>query len=117
MKKFKIAPGLGEESQTDEFFVDAAGKAWPIYSKIIDFGVGPNAAAKSLAHNIANLKADGHFKISHAQFTKAATAPVILDGAALVGTLTLTNVVLTATADLTTFSGGRATIEYTKTTD
>ncbi len=116
MKTFKVAPGLGEVSTTDKYYVDAAGKAWPIYQKTIDFGAGPNATGKSVAHNIANLKADGHFKVQHAQFVKAATAPVVLDGAALVGTITLTDVVLTSTANLTTFTG-RATIEYTLTTD
>lgn len=114
MKTFKVAPGLGEVSTTDKYFVDSAGVAWPIYQKIIDFGAGPNATGKSVAHSIANLKADGHFKISHAQFVKAATAPVIMDGAALVGTMTLTDVVLTSTANLTTYTG-RAVIEYTLT--
>jgi hypothetical protein len=117
MRDFKIAPGLGEESTTDSFYVDAAGKAWPIYSKVIDFGAGPNATAKNVLHGITNLKADGHFKIRHAQFVKAATAPVVMDGAALVGIFPdLTNVRLTSTADLTTYTG-RAVIEYTKTTD
>jgi hypothetical protein len=117
MKTFKVSMALGQESTTDGWFVDAAGKAWPIYAKLIDFGAGPNAAAKNVAHGIANLKADGHFKIEHAQFVKAATAPVVLDGAALVGTFPdLLNVRLTSTADLTTYTG-RALITYTKTTD
>lgn len=109
---------VGEEGLTGRFFVDAAGKAWPIYKKIIDFGAGPNAGAKTVAHGVANLKVDGHHKIVHAQFTKAATAPVVLDGAALVGSFpSLTEVRLTSTADLTTYTLGRAEIEYTKTTD
>lgn len=115
MEEYKIAPGLGEESLTNRFFVDSAGASFRIYKKIIDMGAGANAGAKSVAHGITSLKADGHFKISDAYFTKAAVAPVIMDGAALVGTLTLANVVLTSTADLTTYSG-RAVIEYTKTT-
>lgn len=115
MKTFKVSPGLGEVSTTDKYFVDAAGVSWPIYQKIIDFGAGPNAGAKNVAHGIANLKADGHFKIQHAQFVKAATAPVVLDGAALVGIFPdLLNVRLTSTADLTTYTG-RAIIEYTVT--
>lgn len=114
---YKIFQGLGQESTTGMHYIDAAGKAWPIYSKIIDFGAGPNAAAKNVAHGVANIKADGHWKIRHAQFVKAATAPVILDGAALVGTFPdLVNVRLTSTADLTTYTG-RAIIEYCKTTD
>ncbi len=118
MKTFKVSPGLGEVSTTDKYFVDAAGKAWPIYQKIIDFGAGPNATTKDVAHGIANLKVDGHFKIQHAQFTKAATAPVVMDGAALIGSFpSLTEVRLAATANLTTFSGGRAIIEYCITTD
>jgi hypothetical protein len=115
MRDYKIAPALGDESTTDSWYVDAAGVAWPIYSKVIDFGAGPNATSKNVAHGITSLKADGHFKIRHAQFVKAATAPVILDGAALVGIFPdLTNVRLTSTADLTTYTG-RAVIEYTKT--
>lgn len=117
MKDYKVAPGLGEESTTDSFFVDSTGKPWTIFSKVIDFGAGPNAGAKNVAHGVANLKADGHFRIRHAQFVKAATAPVILDGAALVGIFPdLTNVRLTSTADLTTYTG-RAIIEYCKTTN
>jgi hypothetical protein len=117
MKDFKVAPGLGDVSTTDGFYVDAAGKSWPIYSKVIDFGAGPNAGAKNVLHGIANLKADGHFRIRHAQFVKAATAPVVLDGAALVGTFPdLLNVRLTSTADLTTYTG-RAIIEYNISTD
>lgn len=116
MKTFKVAPGLGEESTTDKVYVDAAGVAWKIFQKIIDFGAGPNATGKSVNHDIANLKADGHFKVQHAQFVKAATAPVVMDGAALIGTITLTQVTLTATANLTTYTG-RAIIEYCKTTE
>lgn len=117
MENTKPFQAVGEEARTEKFFVDAAGKPWPIYTKIIDMGAGPNAGAKSVAHGVANIKFDGHFKIAHGQFTKAATAPVVMDGAALIGTLTTTNVVLTSTADLTTYSLGRAYIEYTKTTD
>jgi len=112
---YTLTPALGLEVLTDEYYVDAAGATWPIYQKIIDFGAGPNATSKDVAHNIVNLKADGHFKISHAQFVKAATAPVVLDGAALVGSFpNLTQVRLTATANLSTFTG-RAVIEYNKT--
>jgi hypothetical protein len=112
---YTLTPGLGLETLTDEYYVDPAGATWPIYQKIIDFGAGPNATFKDVAHNITNLKADGHFKISHAQFVKAATAPVVLDGAALIGSFpTLTQVRLAATANLTTYTG-RAVIEYTKT--
>lgn len=115
MKDYKVAPKLGEESTTDTWFTDSQGVSWQIYSKVIDFGAGPNATSKNVAHGISLLKADGHFKIRHAQFHKAATAPVILDGAALVGTFPdLTNVRLTSTADLTTYAGF-AIIEYTKT--
>lgn len=116
-KSFKQLQKLGEAAQTGKFFVDAAGKPWPIYQKIIDFGAGPNAAAKDVAHGIVNLKADGHFCITSAFFNKAATAPVVMDGAALVGVFPdLVNVRLTSTANLTTYTG-RAVIEYTLTTD
>jgi hypothetical protein len=114
MKDYKVAPKLGDESTTDSWFTDSQGVSWPIYSKVIDFGVGPNATGKSVNHDIANLKADGWFRIRHAQFHKAATAPVILDGAALVGVITLTQVTLTATANLSTYAGF-AVIEYCKT--
>lgn len=107
---------LGEEQRTGRFFTDSTGKAWPIYSKKIDFAAGPNAGADSVAHGVASIKLDGWLRIVHAQFTKAATAPVLLDGAALIGTMTTTDVVLTSTGNLTTYAGF-AVIEYNKTTD
>src|SRR6478609_480174 len=105
MKKFKISMALGEESTTDEFFVDSNGKAWPVYTKLIDLGAGPNATSKSVNHSVANLKADGHFRVAHAQFVKAATAPVVLGSTALYASLSLTQITVTAAADLTTFAG------------
>lgn len=117
MDVFYKAMALGVEAITDNTFVDAAGKQWPIYRKVIDMGAGPNAGADSVAHGVVNIKLDGHLRVLHGQYTKAATAPVLMDGAALIGTMTTTNVVLTSTADLTTYTGGRAIIEYCKTTD
>jgi hypothetical protein len=115
-KTFKQFQKLGEESETGTFYVDAAGKAWPIYQKIIDMGAGPNAGADSVAYAAADIvKADGHFK-AHAYYTKAATAPVIADGAALIVTMSLTNVIATSTGDLTTYAG-RAIVEYCKAAD
>jgi citrate lyase alpha subunit len=116
MEVFKKTQKVGEESVTSEVFVDANGKAWPIYKKIIDMGAGPNAAADSVAYAAADIvKADGYFK-AHGFYTKAATAPVIADGAALIVTMTLTNVVLTSTADLTAYTG-RAEVYYCKAAD
>lgn len=106
--------GVGEETTTDGFFQDAAGGLFPIYAKVIDLGAGPNATSKSVNHSISNLKADGHFAVRSCTFVKAATAPVVNDGAALVTTLSLTQVTVTATANLSTFTG-RAIIEYCKT--
>ncbi len=114
-KTFKTFQKVGEESETGAYFVDATGKAYPIYQKIIDMGAGPNAGADTVAHGVASMLATGHFK-AYGYYTKAATAPVISDGAALVVTLTLTNVVATSTADLTTYAG-RMVIEYCKSTD
>jgi hypothetical protein len=116
MDVFKPFQKVGEESRTSEFFVDANGKPWPIYKKIIDMGAGPNAGADSVAYAAADVvKVDGYFR-AHGFYTKAATAPVIADGAALIATMTLTNVVLTSTADLTTYAG-RAEVYYCKAAD
>jgi hypothetical protein len=113
---FKKFPAVGEESQTDKVFMDSAGKAWPIYQKIVDMGAGPNAGADSVAYAAASVvKADGHFH-AYGYYTKAATAPVITGSAALTVTMTLTNVVLTSTGDLTTYAG-RAVVEYCKAAD
>jgi hypothetical protein len=107
---------LGEEMDTGRFYVDSAGKAWPIYTKRIDMGAGPNAAADSVAYAAGGIVlATGWFK-AWALYKKAATAPVIADGAALIVTMTLTNVVCTSTADLTTFTG-EAWVEYCKAAD
>jgi hypothetical protein len=116
-KTFNIAPALGVESDTGLFFVDSAGKAWPIYQKIIDMGPGPAAAAAdSVAYAAGGVvKADGHFR-AYGYYTKAATAPVITGSAALAITMTLTNVIMTPTADMTTYQG-RVVVEYCKAAD
>lgn len=115
MKTFKVFRALGDEARTDSYWSDAAGKNWPIYSKLIDFGAGPNATGKAVAHGVS-LNLEGFVKVNHAQFVKAATAPVVLDGAALIATVDATNVTLTATANLTTYTGW-AELLFTKSTD
>lgn len=115
---FKQFQKVGEEAMTGLFYTDANNKSWPIYMKIIDFGAGPNAGAKSVAHGVANLKMDADFDLE-GRFVKLATAPVIAGkSAALTINMhaDMAQITMTSTGDLTTYTG-RAYFWYCKTTD
>ncbi len=117
MKDFKVAPAPGEESTTDKFWVDSAGKQWPIYSKIITIGAMPNATTKNTAHLIAAPKLNGHFKCRSLRSDNGTNQWDELAGSAVAVSITATNLVLVSTADLSSHLRGEAVIEYCKTTD
>lgn len=119
MKDYKIAPGLTEESTTDEYFVDAAGKAWPIYSKVLAISALPNATSGNVAHGVATIKLDGHFFVrSLVAFAGAAgvTSRSNKDSLGLSYGFDGTNVIIASTANLSA-QAGQMIIEYNKTTD
>jgi hypothetical protein len=108
---------LGEEQETGRFWQDSTGKNWPIYSKRIDVGAMPNAAAKNVAHNIAALKLNGHFKCVSLRSDNAVNVFDETIGLSTVVSATAANLVITTATDLSTHLRGEAVIEYCKTTD
>lgn len=119
MKDFKVNAAIGEESQTDQFFVDAAGVKWPIYSKKLAVAALGATAAVNVAHGITAPKLDGHLRVRSltcSSGTAGATARTNENSAGISFSFTSTNLVITDTADLSAQSG-QVTIEYCKTTD
>jgi hypothetical protein len=119
MKDFKVSAAVGEESTTDGWFRDAAGKSWPIYSKVINVPALPNATTTNYAHGVATIKLDGHFKVrslTASSGTGGATARTNKNSAGLSFTFDGTNVSITAAANLSA-QAGQIIIEYCKTTD
>lgn len=117
MKDFKLNLALAEETRTSKNWQDSAGKLWPIYAKRIDVGAMPNAATKNVAHNIAAIKLDGHFKVRHLRSDNAVNMFDELVGLSTVLSVTAANFVITTATDLSTHLRGDAVIEYCKTTD
>lgn len=108
---------LATEARTGHFWLDAAGKYWPIYAKRLDVGALPNATTKNTAHGITALKLDGHFKVRRLRADNATNVWDELTGVEVLCSCTVTNFVMVSTADLSTHLRGDATIEYCKTTD
>lgn len=116
MKDYKISPGVGEESTTDEYFVDANGVAFPIFSKVLATGALPNATSGNVAHGVSNIKLDGHFFVRALNAwsgTAGATARTNKDSAGMSFSFDGTNVIITTTANLSAQSG-QMIIEYCK---
>lgn len=120
MKTFKVLVPETVESRTDQFFLDHAGVAWPIYVKRLAIPAMANAGAQDIAHGVADIKLNGHFNVQALNASNAGntlrvglndirvTSIVLKDAVAI----TITN-----TADLTLYVNGHVLIEYTKTTD
>jgi hypothetical protein len=117
MKDFKVAPAQGEESTTDEVYVDAAGKAWPVYTKRILIGAMPNATTKNTLHTISNIKLDGGFRCLSLTSDNGTNSWDERCGSNVAVSVTTTNLVVVSTADLSTHLRGLAVIAYCKTTD
>jgi hypothetical protein len=120
MKHFNPFLANGKETRTDGFYVDAAGKAWPIYAKRIAIPALANAGGLDFAHGVPTIKLNGHFKPVSLEVSNAGntlrtnlydiriTSVVLKD---------VTNVTVVNTADLTLYVNGSMVIEYCKTTD
>jgi hypothetical protein len=120
MKVYKQFLANGSESRTDQFYVDANGKAWPIYVKRLAIPALANAGSIAVAHGVATIKLNGHFKCQSLEVSNAGntlrcglhdirlTSVVLTDA---------TNIGVTNTADLSLYVNGSMVIEYCKTTD
>lgn len=93
----------------------------PIYKKTIDFGALPNASAKSVVHNIANL--DHFVKVEGIAWTatKPAVSLPFASPNQLVGAISLlatsTGIDISTGNDRREFANCYITLWYTKTTD
>lgn len=120
MKIFKIFLAEGGESKTDAFYVDLAGKAWPIYAKRLAIDAMANAGDKVVAHGVATIKLDGHFKCESLQASNAGnTLRVGLQDVRVTSVVLtdVTNVTITNTGNLLLYVNGSMVISYCKTTD
>lgn len=86
-----------------------------VYRMVVDFGALPNAATKSVAHNIPNISADFTFTRMYG----AATDPIALTYLAIPNAdITLdadaTNVNITTVANLTAYTRTYIVLEYIK---
>lgn len=117
MKDFKLNLSVDQETQTSENWIDANGKAWPIYAKRLSVGALPNATTKNVAHNVAAIKLDGHFAVRRFRSDNAVNQWDERTAASVVCSVTAANFVVVTTADLSSHLRGDAIIEYCKTTD
>lgn len=119
MRDFKISAGVGEESTTDSYFRDAAGKSWPIYSKVVNVPALPNATTTNYPHGVAGIKLDGHLQVRSLTASSGAagvTARTNKQSAGLSFAIDATNVSITAAANLSA-QAGQIVIEYCKSAD
>lgn len=117
-KTFKLALENGQESATDEVWVDTAGKAWPIYRKKIAIAALANAGTVQIAHGIAAIKLNGLLRVHSLQASNAGnTQRTTLYSSAITNIVfDADSVDITNTGDLSLHLGS-IEIEYNKTTD
>lgn len=114
MKDYKVAPGIGEESLTDQFFVDAAGNAFNVYTKRLAVPALGASGAVSINHGVTGIKLDGLLRVQSltcSSGTAGATARTNERSAGISFNITSTQVVITDTSDLSAQSG-QVVIEY-----
>lgn len=104
-----------DEFPTGQFWVD--GK--PIYRKVIDFGALPNAATKSIAHNISNIDLIFHFYAMASPSAGIFTLhiPHVSETDLLLQirmAVSLTHVIIVTANDWSAYARCFAVIEYTK---
>jgi len=119
MKTFKLGLANGQESQTDETWVDAAGKEWPIYRKKLAIPALANAGSVAVAHGVATIKLNGLFRVNSLVASNAGNTVRASLHSILVTSVVLTdavNIGITNTTDLSLLIGS-IEIEYNKTTD
>jgi hypothetical protein len=110
---------VGQESKTDSFFQDAAGKAWPIYMKKLAVPALGVTAAVNILHGVAAPKLDAPMNVEDLTCSSGAggaTARTNKNSTGISVGFTATQLVITDTADLSAQSG-TAVISYCKTTD
>lgn len=113
--------GHNSQQRTGRFFTDANGKAWPIYRQKSNIDPGPLVpnAAQTTAHG-QSVKADGYFRMVHAQITKDGSPPILANGDQMVAKfngLTHIEVRMNATTDASTYTSGFTIYEFCKSTD
>ena len=87
-----------------------------VYRMVVDFGVLPNTATKSVAHNIVGW--DGNFRLVRAY--GAATDPIGLSAIPIPNDnifleINATNVIVTTTANYSAYTESTIVVEFTKT--
>jgi len=120
MKKYSVFLANGQETQTDEFYTDVNGKNWPIYQKRLAIAAMANAAGQDIAHGVATIKLNGHFRAVSLEASNAGnTLRVGLNDIRVTSVVLkdATNITVVNTADLTLYVNGSIVIEYNKTTD
>lgn len=112
MEDFKVQSAAGAVSLTNQTFVDAAGVVHPIYSKVLSIVTFPNAGTANTAHGLAAVNLECGFNVRKVN-ARLAVAPTVtmLDKSQLSFKLDVTNLVITAAADLHLYTG-EVVIEY-----
>ena len=105
-----------EEVFTGSYWID--GK--PIYRKVVDFGILPNATNKTVAHNISNI--DKIISISGWTSNNTQTLPLPYTNPSglsyqIMVYANTTNVIVRTAIDRREYTTTYITLEYTKTTD
>lgn len=117
LKGFSVKAGV--ESKTDGFYMDATGKAFPIYIKRLTVSALPNATTGNVAHGVTSIKLDGPIQVEElvcSSGTAGATARTNRQSLGVTFGFTSTNLVIASTADLSA-QAGTVLISYCKTTD
>ncbi len=113
MQDFKRQAAVGEESVTDQFWVDANGVPQPVYSKRLAAvaGVFGNAGATALAHGIgASLNLNAPFNVRRILCTNGV---IIAEKGNMKFTLDAVNLNIVTVTDLHLYTG-EIVIEYCK---
>lgn len=107
----------GKEIQTDKIWIDPSDttKKYRVYQKVVDCGALPNATGKNVAHGITALAPTKHMRIS-LWATNGSTKGRGNGGDPLIE-VDATNIVITATANLSAYTASVVLLEFCKTTD
>lgn len=104
----------GDEIQTDKVWVDpATGTRYPVYRKMVDTGALPNATGKNVAHGVTGMAVTKYMKAS-LWATDGSTKGRVIAGDPVVE-VTATNIVITATANLSAYTASTVLLEFVKT--
>ena len=101
---------LGVEYRTTERFLHK-----PVYTKIVEFGALPNGVVKVLGHGVANIDTITGF-VAVAKVGNESSVANSMEGIGYCYA-TATNIVIAATADMSSWKNCYCHMKYTKTTD